>query len=48
MDRIGNSATGKGDGITGYTSEELLTELNYSLEVWDFSSTKPRLKWELE
>lgn len=47
MDRIGNSATGKGDGITGYTSDELLSELDYNLEIWDFTGTKPRLQWEL-
>ncbi|MFA5235392.1 MAG: GLUG motif-containing protein [Bacilli bacterium] len=47
LDRIGNYPVGRGDGITGKTSSELLSLANYSLSIWDFSGDSPRLLWEL-
>ena len=47
LDRIGNTATGRGDGITGYTIDELMTELPYDPLVWNFSGSIPRLQWEV-
>lgn len=47
LDRIGNTATGRGDGITGYTIDELMTELPYDPLIWNFSGSIPRLQWEV-
>lgn len=47
FDPIGNSDTGRSDGITGYTTDELMTELPYDPLIWDFGGSIPRLRWEV-
>jgi len=46
LDRIGNTFTGRGDGITGISSSELLS-LPFNESIWDFGGAYPRLDWEL-
>jgi len=46
-DRIGNPSSGRGDGITGVSSTNLLSLSTYNQSIWDFAGTYPRLDWEL-
>ncbi len=46
LDRIGNVATGRGDGITGLTTIQI-GQLSFNSSIWNFSGAEPRLVWEL-
>ncbi|NCA97550.1 MAG: hypothetical protein EOM77_05225, partial [Bacteroidia bacterium] len=45
-DRIGNTSTGRGDGITGLSSSELLALTTFNTDVWSFAGEYPTLIWE--
>jgi len=46
-DRIGNDATGRGDGITGLSSANLLLLSDFNVDTWDFTHSSPWLDWEI-
>lgn len=46
FDRIGNSPNGRGDGISGKTSSELLQLTSLDGNVWSLNNTYPMLMWE--
>lgn len=45
-DRIGNPSVGRGDGISGVTSANLLTLSAFNATIWNFSGSYPTLIWE--
>jgi hypothetical protein len=46
IDRIGNPATGRGDGITGANLASVTSLTGFNPSIWDFSGLYPRLAWE--
>jgi hypothetical protein len=47
IDRIGNPASGRGDGITGRSQSQLeLSNAGFLTSVWTFDSNGPKLNWE--
>ncbi|MFA5421185.1 MAG: hypothetical protein WC344_00110 [Bacilli bacterium] len=47
LDRIGNTSSGRGDGISGLSSSELLNIANFNASIWSFSGESPILQWEV-
>ena len=47
FDRIGNSSSGRGDGITGQSSSGLLNIQNFNVSYWTFAGIYPMLAWEV-
>ena len=46
IDRIGNPATGRGDGITGVDLSGVTSLTGFNPSIWDFSGALPRLAWQ--
>ncbi len=46
LDRIGNSSTGRGDGITSISISEVSTISGFDSLVWDLSGEHPSFAWE--
>jgi len=46
LDRIGNTSSGRGDGITGVATASLDGIQNYDSTIWSFAGTRPTLLWE--
>lgn len=46
LDRIGNTSSGRGDGITGVVTASLDGIQNYDSTIWSFAGTRPTLLWE--
>lgn len=46
FDRIGNVSLGRGDGITGESSANLLSLQNFNVSYWSFTGSYPMLVWE--
>jgi hypothetical protein len=46
LDRIGNSSSGRGDGITGVATTDLDSIQNYDSTIWSFAGARPSLVWE--
>lgn len=46
LDRIGNTSTGRGDGITGLSSSALLMITTFNTDIWSFAGEYPTLIWE--